>query len=125
MGKLNVAIVDDNERMLQLLGELVSNDKDLHVVGTAKDGEEAYELIKEKEPDVVLLDIIMPVLDGIESTIKIRELEREHTKNIPIIGITANAYSCDEEKSISAGMNAHISKPVIEEKLIKEIKRLL
>ena len=65
MSKLSVAIADDNERILRLLGEIVSNDEELQVVGTAKDGEEAYKMIKEKEPDVVLLDIVMPKLDGL------------------------------------------------------------
>ena len=65
MSKLNVAIADDNERMLQLLGDIVAKDEELQVVGTAKDGEEAYKLIKDKEPDVVLLDIVMPKLDGL------------------------------------------------------------
>ena len=65
MSKLNVAIADDNERILRLLGEIVSEDEELQVVGTAKDGEEAYKLIKEKEPDVVLLDLVMPKLDGL------------------------------------------------------------
>ena len=56
--KLNVAIADDNERMLRELGDIVRSDEGLQVVGTAKDGEEAYEMIKKKEPDVVLLDIV-------------------------------------------------------------------
>ena len=63
MEKLNVAIADDNERMLRLLENIVSDDEELEVVGTAKDGEEAYRIIKEKQPDVVLLDIVMPKLD--------------------------------------------------------------
>ena len=65
MGKLNVAIADDNERMLRLLGDIIRTDDELEVVGTAKDGEEAWKMIKEKEPDVVLLDIVMPKLDGL------------------------------------------------------------
>ena len=63
MEKLNVAIADDNERMLRLLGAIFESDEELNVVGTAKDGEEAYNVIKTKEPDVVLLDIVMPKLD--------------------------------------------------------------
>ena len=54
MEKLNVAIADDNERMVQLLDEIVASDKDLQVVGTAKNGVEAYEIIKHKQPDVDL-----------------------------------------------------------------------
>lgn len=65
MGKLNVAIADDNEVMRDLLEEMVTSDDELHLIGMAKDGEEACHLIKEKEPDVVLLDIIMPKLDGL------------------------------------------------------------
>ena len=67
MEKLNVAIADDNERMLRLLGAIIESDEELNVVGTAKDGEEAYNVIKTKEPDVVLLDIVMPKLDGLRS----------------------------------------------------------
>ena len=52
MEKLNVAIADDNERMLRLLGAIIESDEELNVVGTAKDGEEAYNVIKTKEPDV-------------------------------------------------------------------------
>ena len=65
MEKLNVAIVDDNEKIRSLLKEIVSKDKDLQVIGMAADGEEACQMIKEKEPDVVLLDMIMPKLDGL------------------------------------------------------------
>ena len=65
MEKLNVAIADDNERMLNLLSNIVKSDEELHVIGTAKDGEEAYRMIKDKSPDVVLLDIVMPKLDGL------------------------------------------------------------
>ena len=65
MEKLSVAIADDNEIMLQLLGDIIESDDELNVVGTAKDGEEAYRVIKTKEPDIVLLDIVMPKLDGL------------------------------------------------------------
>ena len=65
MEKLNIAIADDNERMVRLLGDIVRSDEELQVIGTAKDGVEAYELIKTAEPDVVLLDIVMPKMDGL------------------------------------------------------------
>ena len=73
MEKLNVAIADDNERMLRLLGAIIESDEELNVVGTAKDGEEAYNVIKTKEPDVVLLDIVMPKLDGLGVLEKLNE----------------------------------------------------
>ena len=69
MEKLNVAIADDNDLMRQLLDTIVQSDEELSVVGTARDGEEAYQMIKEKEPDVVLLDIVMPKLDGLSALI--------------------------------------------------------
>ena len=62
MEKLNVAIADDNERMLNLL---VESDKDLKLVGKARNGEDIYHIIRDKQPDVVLLDLIMPKMDGI------------------------------------------------------------
>lgn len=65
MGEINVAIADDNERILDLLGEIISSDKELNLVGKANNGEDAYHLIKEKQPDVVLLDLIMPKMDGL------------------------------------------------------------
>ena len=65
MGEINVAIADDNERILDLLGEIISSDKELNLVGKANNGEDVYHLIKEKQPDVVLLDLIMPKMDGL------------------------------------------------------------
>ena len=65
MEKLSVAIADDNENMVRLLSDIVRKDNDLQVIATAKDGVEAYEMIRNKQPDVVLLDIVMPKLDGL------------------------------------------------------------
>ena len=100
MGKLNVAIADDNQLTLDLLGDIVSSDSELQVVGTAKDGESAYRLIKEKQPDVVLLDIVMPKLDGLGVLDKIRS--DQAVKNPPSVlmvsavgneGITEDAFA--------------------------------
>ena len=65
MDQVNVAIADDNERMLELLGNIISSDKELSLVGKANNGEDVYRIIKTKEPDVVLLDLIMPKVDGL------------------------------------------------------------
>ena len=64
MEKLNVAVADDNERMVEVLGKIIEEDKDLELVGKAHNGEEICNIIREKEPDVVVLDIIMPKMDG-------------------------------------------------------------
>ncbi|MDY4693752.1 MAG: response regulator, partial [Blautia sp.] len=65
MEKLNVAVADDNEQMVEVLGQIIEEDKDLELVGKAHNGEEICNIIQEKEPDVVVLDIIMPKLDGL------------------------------------------------------------
>ena len=65
MEKLNVAIADDNERMTDILGQMIEEDKELTLVGKAHNGEEICNIIREKEPDVVVLDVIMPKMDGL------------------------------------------------------------
>ena len=65
MEKLNVAIADDNVRMADILGQMIEEDKDLELVGKAHNGEEICNIRKEKQPDVVVLDIIMPKVDGL------------------------------------------------------------
>lgn len=80
MSKINVAIVDDNERMLGLLENILSEDNSISVVGKGGDGVQALELIREKEPDVVLLDLIMPKLDGLEVMQKVNR-EKNLKKN--------------------------------------------
>ena len=64
MNEINVAIADDNERILDLLGDMIDADKELKLVGKANNGEDAYEMIRQKQPDVVLLDLILPKMDG-------------------------------------------------------------
>ena len=65
MDKLNIAIADDNAKVLQLLDKIVSSDEELNVVGKAGNGEDLYDIIKKQEPDVVLLDLVMPKVDGL------------------------------------------------------------
>lgn len=74
MEQVNVAIADDNERILDLLEEIINMDKELHVVGKAKNGEEMCQIIRNKQPDVVLLDLIMPKMDGLTVMEKINQL---------------------------------------------------
>lgn len=73
MGKLNIAIADDNERMVNLLETLINDDNDLELVGQADNGKDIYDIIKDKEPDVVLLDIIMPKVDGLTVMEKVNQ----------------------------------------------------
>ena len=72
--------------------------------------------------DIILMDVMMPVMDGLEATHLLRNLEREDVKKIPIIAMTANAFTEDIEKCLNAGMNTHIAKPIETEKMIQTIK---
>ena len=73
MDKLNVAVADDNERILDLFGTLIENDRELELVGSADNGKDLYEIIRQKQPDVVLLDIIMPKMDGLTMMEKVNQ----------------------------------------------------
>ena len=88
------------------------------------DGQEAVELFRNSEPgefDVILMDIMMPVMNGYEATKMIRSLDREDAKKIPIIAMTANAFTEDRIKAKEAGMDEHISKPIDMKLLMKVI----
>ena len=88
------------------------------------DGQEAVELFRNSEPgefDVILMDIMMPVMNGYEATKMIRSLDREDAKKIPIIAMTANAFTEDRIRAKEAGMNEHVAKPVVVELLMKVI----
>ena len=124
MGKLNVAIADDNEIMRELLGEIVSSDDELQLIGTAKDGEEAYQLIKEKEPDVVLLDIIMPKLDGLGVLDKIRE---DHTLNNrpSFLMVSAVINERITEDAFAKGADYYIMKPFDHSIILDRIKTVI
>ena len=123
MGKLNVAIADDNEITRELLGEIVTSDDDLRLIGMAKDGEEACHLIKEKEPDVVLLDVIMPKLDGLAVLDKIRA---DHTlKNRPTF-LMVSEISSERvtEDAFERGADFYILKPFDQKSIVERIKTL-
>ena len=94
----------------------------------AWNGQKAVELFRKSEPresDVILMDIMMPVMNGYEATKMIRSLDREDAKTIPIIAMTANAFTEDRIRAKEAGMDEHIVKPVDLGLLIKVIHKLV
>ena len=90
----------------------------------AYDGQQALERIrqsKEGEYDLILMDIMMPLMDGYEATRQIRKLDRTDASSIPIIALTANAFAEDVRHALNCGMNAHLAKPLDVEKMIHTI----
>lgn len=123
MEKLNVAIADDNERMLRLLGNIIESDDELNVVGTAKDGEEAYNVIKTKEPDVVLLDIVMPKLDGLGVLDRLNN-DKTIKKRPTFIMISAIGQEKITEDAFNLGADYYIMKPFDNDMVLNRIKHI-
>ena len=122
MDTMNVAIADDNEKTLKLLDSLVSSDRELKVVGKAGDGEELMDIIKTKEPDVVLLDIIMPKVDGLTVMDRVnRELGGKRPSFIVISAVKQEKIT---EDAFELGADYYIRKPFDNEAVINHIKRL-
>ena len=123
MERLNVAIADDNDRILELLGEMISNDKDLTLVGKANNGEEMYQIIKNKEPDVVLLDLIMPKMDGLSVMERVNE-DKNLKKSPNFIIITAVGQERITEDAFKKGASYYIMKPFHNETVLNRIKQI-
>ena len=108
-----VLLVEDNQLNIEVAKKLLqSRNLDIDVAGN---GVLALDIIENCEPnyyDAILMDIRMPVMDGLTATKTIRNLPTEWTKTVPIIAMTANAFEEDIEKTREAGMNAHLSKPI-------------
>ncbi len=118
---IRVLLVEDNEINSDIMKYMLENCE--AEVMVAHNGKEAFEIVQKKADcfDVVLMDIMMPVMNGLEATRAIRQLKDEKTANIPIIAMTANAFQEDVRQCIEAGMNAHIAKPINREEVIQKI----
>ena len=123
---LHILLAEDNELNMEI-AEFVLRNEGADVT-KAWNGQEAVELFRNSEAgefDVILMDIMMPVMDGYEATNMIRSLNREDAKTVPIIAMTANAFTEDRIKSKEAGMDEHVAKPVDVESLVKIIHKLV
>lgn len=117
---MKILVVEDNDLNLEIAQFMLEEDK--AVVEVVRDGLQAAEAFKnsrEGELEAILMDIMMPNMDGIEATKTIRSLDRADAKSIPIIAMTANAFAEDMRKTKEAGMNEHLTKPVDGEKLLQ------
>ena len=123
---LHILLAEDNELNMEI-AEFVLQDEGADVT-KAWDGQEAVELFRNSAPgefDVILMDIMMPVMNGYEATKMIRSLDREDAKEVPIIAMTANAFTEDRIRAKEAGMDEHVAKPVDVELLKKVIHKLV
>ena len=115
---MKVLLVEDNEINMEIAEEFL---KEVGIVITkavnGKEAVEVFESSKEYSFDAILMDVLMPVMDGYQATSLIRKLNREDSKNIPIIAMTANAYNEDREKALEASMDDHVAKPIQIERL--------
>ena len=121
-----ILIAEDNELNAEIAKTVLEDVGAL--VTRVEDGQQAVELFKEKPAgtfDAILMDLMMPIMDGYTATREIRSLERSDSKTIPIIAMTANAFQEDAEKCIAVGMNAHLAKPLDIEKVMITICRLV
>ena len=121
MSKLTCVIADDNERMLNLISDVVATDKTIENLGKAKDGEQLLNLIKEKEPDVVLLDLIMPKIDGLTVMEKVNTYKTLKKKPSFIV-ISAVGQEGMTEDAFNLGANYNIMKPFDNNTLLNRIK---
>lgn len=113
-----ILIAEDNSSNFKLIQFILAK---RYTVIHANNGAEALQLFKEQQPDLILMDVSMPVMDGYESTEEIRKL----SSTVPIVGLTAYAYATDRERGIKCGMNEYMTKPIIAEALRSTIIRLL
>ena len=121
--RIRVLIVDDHTLVRKGIGLFISLYDDLELVGEGANGEEAIAMCNTLHPDVVLMDLMMPVMDGMEATQRIRDLKREDAASIPIIAMTAQTTADIRETCRKAGMDDYIAKPIREEELAKVIRK--
>lgn len=122
MSKIHVGIADDNTRMLEIMDQLFEEEQDIQVVGHATDGMAAVEMIKKEEPDVVILDIIMPKLDGLGVMEQIHK--DDHIKKQPaFIILTAMGQENVTEEAFELGASYYILKPFDRYSVIRKVKQ--
>ena len=123
MSNINVAIADDNERIRHNLKDLVSREQDMTIVGSASDGVDAVSMIRRTHPDVVLLDIIMPKMDGLGVLEEIQK-DKEMEKKPAFIVLTAMEQEMITKEALELGAWYVILKPFDQNSLMKKIRQV-
>lgn len=120
---IKILLVEDNELNREIAKDILEDEG--VIVDEAEDGSVAVEMIKDKKNDydIILMDIQMPYMDGYTATQEIRRLPGKKAKTVPIIAMTANAFSEDKIKALESGMNDHLTKPINVSELFKKIRK--
>ena len=121
---VRILLAEDNEINWEVANELLSAQG--FQLDWAENGQECLEKFQQSVPgtyQAILMDIRMPVLDGYGASLAIRKLERQDAKKIPIIAMTADAFSEDIQKCLDCGMNAHVAKPIDMRKLLRLLQK--
>ena len=117
-----VLVCDDEKDIVSAISIYLTSDG--YEVIPARNGLEALDIVKHNDVHLVLMDIMMPEMNGYEAAKAIRAMnDRPDGKNIPIIAMTANSFAEDVQASLNAGMNEHLSKPIVIDEVIKTILR--
>ena len=117
-----VLVCDDEKDIVSAISIYLTSDG--YEVIPARNGLEALDIVKHNDVHLVLMDIMMPGIDGLEATRQIRALDREDAATTPIIAVSANAFADDRRLSREAGMDAHLSKPVSSQELVEALAHI-
>ncbi len=119
---VSVLLVEDNVLNQKLI--FLSLSKYGFKIDIANHGREALEKLESGKYDLILMDLMMPVMDGLEATVAIRDKEKVTKEHIPIVGLTANTYDADREKCLSYGMDEYMTKPFDLQEFFNNLKKL-
>jgi CheY-like chemotaxis protein len=117
---VKILYVEDNDDNIYVLESRLKREG--HTVVIARDGVQGVQLAAAEQPDVILMDLSLPVLDGWQATRQIKRAEQ--TRHIPVIALTANAMTGDREKALAAGCDDFDTKPVVMSRLLEKIRAL-
>ena len=118
-------LLDDDKHIRMILKQIITDRELGTVCGTGSNGHEGLEDVFELKPDIIIVDLLMPEMDGIETARQIRAMARADARTIPIFAITADAFAEDVEAAKQAGMNSHLAKPLDIPHMMGEIQKYL
>ncbi len=119
---VSVLLVEDNVLNQKLI--FLNLSKFGYKIDIANNGKEAVDMVKNKRYNLIIMDLMMPVMDGLEATLEIRKLEEKLRYSTPIIGLTANTLDADREKCLAHGMDEYMAKPFELDLFLSIIKKL-